>query len=113
MKIVSFKEKLKSFGSAVAVIVLLGAMLWAAVGDFLGWHDPVTDAQREKEYQESLIYEKGYEAGFRDGREDGYEDGYDEGRSEGYDEGYELGLLHGNDEGYREGYEDGYHDGTS
>ena len=102
MKIVSFKEKLKSFGSAVAVIVLLGAMLWAAVGDFLGWPDPVTDAQREKEYQESLIYEKGYEAGFRDGREDGFEDGYDLGHSEGYDEGYS--------EGYERGYDNGYED---
>lgn len=106
----SFKEKLKSFGSAVAVIVLLGAMLWAAVGDFLGWHDPVTDAQREKEYQESLIYEKGYEAGFRDGREDGYEDGFDEGHSEGYDEGYDEGYQEGYDRGYDNGYEDCWYD---
>ena len=106
MKIVSFKEKLKSFGSAVAVIVLLGAMLWAAVGDFLGWHDPVTDAQREKEYQESLIYEKGYEAGFRDGREDGFEDGLSEGYDEGYDEGYQEGY----DRGYDNGYEDCWYD---
>ena len=110
MKIGSFKEKLKSFGSAVAVIVLLGAMLWAAVGDFLGWHDPVTDAQREKEYQESLIYEEGYEAGFRDGREDGYEDGYDEGHSEGYDEGYDEGYQEGYDRGYDNGYEDCWYD---
>lgn len=110
MKFVSFKEKLKSFGSAVAVIVLLGAMLWAAVGDFLGWHDPVTDAQREKEYQESLIYEKGYEAGFRDGREDGYEDGFDQGHSEGYDEGYDVGYQEGYDRGYDNGYEDCWYD---
>ena len=108
----SFKEKLKSFGSAVAVILLIGAMLYATVADFLGWHDPVTDAQREKEYHESLIYERGYEAGLEAGREGGFEDGFDEGRAEGYDEGYELGYLHGSDEGYRDGYEDGYRDGS-
>ena len=111
MKFVSFREKLKSLGYAVAAIFFVGLLLWSAVADFFG-DGPVTDAQREKEYQESLIYERGYEAGLEAGRKDGFEDGFDEGHAEGYDEGYEVGYLHGNDDGYHDGYEDGYRDGS-
>ena len=109
MKFVSFREKLKSLGYAVAAIFFVGLLLWSAVADFFG-DGPVTDAQREKEYQESLIYERGYEAGLEAGREDGYEDGFDEGHSEGYDEGYDVGYQEGYDRGYDNGYEDCWYD---
>ena len=109
MKFVSFREKLKSLGYAVAAIFFVGLLLWSAVADFFG-DGPVTDAQREKEYQESLIYEQGYEAGLEAGREDGYEDGFDEGHSEGYDEGYDVGYQEGYDRGYDNGYEDCWYD---
>ena len=67
------KEKLKSFGLAIATISFLGLLLWSAIDDYFG-SKPLTDAQKEIEYQEELIFNQGFEAGYEAGRYDGLED---------------------------------------
>ena len=67
------KEKLKFFGLTIATISFLVLLLWSAIDDYFGT-EPLTDAQKEIQYQDELIFNRGFEAGYEAGLYDGLED---------------------------------------